>query len=122
MISSKGCDISVNGETYEHFVRNQRGVGGAEKPDAASYSRLLPYHTYRKDKNLTPIRGHTPLIINGFFLFAHKPWIDIPLPPALRNVTGHIAESTGLLAGRTVIRRSLCSKSIIAIRTFPLSH
>jgi len=74
------------------------------------------------DDTLTPIWSHTPLNINGVFLFPHKPWVDIPRPPALRNIAGHIAEGTGLLAGRTPIRRSLCFKGIVAIQTFPMTH
>jgi len=65
---------------------------------------------------------HAGLIVNGFFLLAHQPRIDIPRSPALRDIAGHIAEGACLLAGRTLIRRRLCRKGIVAIGTFPLSH
>jgi hypothetical protein len=71
---------------------------------------------------MTPTPSDTPLIIDGLFFFPHKPWVDIPWPPALGSVAGHIAEGTRLLAGWTVIGRNICFKGIIAIRTFPMSH
>jgi hypothetical protein len=55
------------------------------------------------------------LIINGFFFSSHKPRVDIPRPPAFRNIAGYIAKGTGLIAGRTVVRRGLSLKGIIAM-------
>ncbi len=66
--------------------------------------------------------GKIPLIVDGFFPLAHKPGVDIPRPPAIRNVAGNIAEGTGLLAGRTAIGRGRGLKRIIAIRTLPMGH
>ena len=63
-----------------------------------------------------------PLITDGLIPFAHQPWVDIPRPPAFRNVTGHIAEATDLLTGRTVLRRGLGLKGVIIVGTLPMGH
>jgi len=55
------------------------------------------------------------LIIDGFFFSSHKPRVDIPRPPAFRNIASYIAKGAGLIAGRTVIRRDFSLKGIIAM-------
>ena len=47
MIPSNGYDIPVDEKACENFMRDQRGVGSAEQPEAASHFRLLPYHQCR---------------------------------------------------------------------------
>jgi hypothetical protein len=62
------------------------------------------------------------LFVYGFILLPHEPRIDIPRPTTIWNVTGHVAEGTGLLAGWASFRYCISPKGITTIRTFPLRH
>jgi len=69
-----------------------------------------------------PIGNHIPSITGGLFPFARQPWVDIPRPAALRNVAGHVAEGTNLLAGRAMLWWGLDLEGMFAVGTFPMGH
>jgi hypothetical protein len=55
------------------------------------------------------------LLINGFIFFPNEPRIDIAWSSTIWNITGHIAETTGLLAGWTLLRHCLSTKRVTTI-------
>jgi hypothetical protein len=62
------------------------------------------------------------LFVDGFILLPHEPRIHIPRSSTIRNVTGHVAEGTGLLAGWASFGYCISPKCITTIRTFSLRH
>ncbi len=68
------------------------------------------------------IGNSTFLFIDRFVLLSCESRIEIPGSSAVRNIAGHIAESTGLLARGASIRHGISRESITTARTLPLRH
>jgi hypothetical protein len=55
------------------------------------------------------------LFIDGFVFLASQSGVNIARSPAIRDITGHIAEGAGLFAGGTSIRHGLGFKGVTTI-------
>jgi hypothetical protein len=55
------------------------------------------------------------LFIDGFVFLASQSGVNIGRSPAIRDITGHIAEGAGLFAGGTSIRHCLGFKGVTTI-------
>jgi hypothetical protein len=55
------------------------------------------------------------LFIDGLILFAHESRVNIAWSPAVWNITSHITEGAGLLAGRTSLGHGIGSERVTTI-------
>jgi hypothetical protein len=55
------------------------------------------------------------LFVAWFDFFAHQSGVNISRSTAVRNITAHIAEGAGLLAGRTSIGHGISPKRVTTI-------